>query len=194
MGRHSGRGMWTKHRRGYLANSLLFHVLFECALTMHNGLISVRPLRHRLHHENAHLICIRMDAAGRLRHWENLQTNMQGLPSDVVSVSNNVAGNDTGSQFYTIALVCRHTMRKYVSFDRMVFVHGCPQLPFSKKKRPKKRNRKLNVVSDFLKRCPPQTNPTIETFARFQAGFLSSEDFHRIVSVSSICIDLNGFA
>ena len=31
---------------------------------------------------------------------------------------------------------------------------------------------------------------SIETFARFQAGFLSSEDFHRI---SEIFIDLLGF-
>ena len=30
----------------------------------------------------------------------------------------------------------------------------------------------------------------IETFARFQAGFLSSEDFHRFLS---IFIDLHGF-
>ena len=58
---------------------------------------------------------------------------LKGFPSDVVSVSKNVTGNDIGSQFYTIAVVCRHTTRKYESFNKMMFFCGCPQLPFSKK-------------------------------------------------------------
>ena len=76
MRRHSGRGIWTKRLMGYLANALLFRCLFESAFTMHNGLISVRSLRHRLHHANTNRIRIRMDVAGRLHHWENPQANM----------------------------------------------------------------------------------------------------------------------
>ena len=57
---------------------------------------------------------------------------LKGFPSDVVSVTKSVTGNDTGSQFYIIALVCRHTTRKYKFFNKMVFFHGGPQLPFLK--------------------------------------------------------------
>ena len=62
-------------------------------------------------------------------------------------------------KFIQFALVCRHTTQKYEFIEKMVFFHGCPQVPFSKKTQ-KKTKPKAERDFGFSKALPPQTNPT----------------------------------